>query len=627
MFHPVLDLEQLLRVPHVDPDYGYDISPDGERIAFSWNPTGQWEIFEVRLKPEQEKTRVGEGSAQPVYNIDTTPRQITTGNGAKFSPRYSPDGSKLAYALDLDGGELFDIYIYDRETGEHINLTPDTPDAIQPNTCWSPDGSQIAFLWNRTGCYQTYVMPSEGGEAHLILDIPFPGWDIRWSPDGKHIAAIVEGRGQDYHTYIAPLEGAEPWPITLENDAINAVGSRWSPDGKLLAFSSDINGYYNLGIYEIETRKITWVTDGEGDKQAPSWSSDGSRLTYVLSKGAQTWVGCLVLNDCSIRLFQIEPGVNYEPRFTPDGEKIIFVFENYRKPDDLWLLSLVGETTHQLTQSLPDELQDAPFIIPKEITYPAMDGASVPALLFQPQQSEQLPPAVVIIHGGPTWLFQFFWYPIMQHMASRGWVVLAPNYRGSSGYGREWQLANRFDLGGVDTQDVVAGADFLVREGLVDPTRVAVTGTSHGGYLTMTCLTQYPDRWAAGSAVVPFLNWFTSHKNSREDLQHWDRENFGDPQENYGLWYERSPFFFLDRIQAPVQLICGAHDPRCPASESIAARDALLRLGKPVDFVLYPDEGHGFLKVENIVDAALRRAEFLAKALEAGGLDGDQSKN
>jgi dipeptidyl aminopeptidase/acylaminoacyl peptidase len=177
-------------------------------------------------------------------------------------------------------------------------------------------------------------------------------------------------------------------------------------------------------------------------------------------------------------------------------------------------------------------------------------------------------------------------------------------------------LANRFDLGGGDTRDVVAGADYLVRKGIADPARVAVTGTSWGGYLTMTSLTQYPDRWAVGSANVPFLNWFTGHANSREDLQHWDLENFGHPEKDHDLYYERSPFFFLDRISAPVQMICGTHDVRCPASESIAARDRLVELGKECDLVLYPDEGHGFLKIENVVDAKKRRAAFLARVLE-----------
>jgi len=245
----------------------------------------------------------------------------------------------------------------------------------------------------------------------------------------------------------------------------------------------------------------------------------------------------------------------------------------------------------------------------------------VPALLYLPpdpvdESERKSRPAVIVIHGGPTWSFQFLWYPLMTHLASRGWVVLAPNYRGSTGYGREWQLANRYDMGRGDTMDVAAGVDYLVREGLADPERIAVTGRSHGGYLTMSCLTEYPDRWACGSAVVPFLNWFTSHANSRQDLQHWDIENMGDPQKKYTLWRERSPFFFLSRVRAPVQLICGANDPRCPASESTAARDVLAALGKPVDYILYPDEGHAFLKIANVVDHELRRVAFLRRALE-----------
>ena len=128
----------------------------------------------------------------------------------------------------------------------------------------------------------------------------------------------------------------------------------------------------------------------------------------------------------------------------------------------------------------------------------------------------------------------------------------------------------------------------------------------------MTCLTQHPERWAAGSASVPFLNWFTSHQNSREDLQHWDLQNFGNPVEDYDLWYQRSPYFFLDKIKAPVQFICGAHDVRCPASESKQAYDQLTRLGLSCDYVILEDEGHSFLKLENQIMAKQSRLDFLA---------------
>jgi dipeptidyl aminopeptidase/acylaminoacyl peptidase len=206
------------------------------------------------------------------------------------------------------------------------------------------------------------------------------------------------------------------------------------------------------------------------------------------------------------------------------------------------------------------------------------------------------------------------WDPFTAHLASRGWTVLLPNYRGSTGYGRSWQIASRFDMGGVDTRDCAAGAAYLKSQGHAG--RIAVTGRSHGGYLTMTCLTQSPELWCGGSAVVPFLNWFQSHLDSREDLQHWNIENMGDPAENYDRWFRASPYFFLDRVSVPVQLICGAHDPRCPANESLDARDKLVELGKEVQLLLYEEEGHSFLKRENVIDAETKRVEFLISVLE-----------
>ena len=598
MKHLPWNLEALSKIPYVEPYAGFDLSPDGTQIAFSWNPTGQWEIYLMPLA----------GSA--------TPQPITTGRGSKFTPRWSPNGQWLAYTLDLDGGELYDIYFYDFATGQHTNLTPGTPDAIQPGFCWSPDGRWIAFASDRSGCFDTFVMPATGGPGRRVLSVPYPDWEVRWSPDGCWLAVIVEARGQDYWTFIVSPEGGEPRAIANASEPICAKEACWSPDGTRLAFASDCHGYFDIGFYEMATGQITWLTEGEGDKELPVWSPDGRQLTYVLSQGPLTWLTVLEMYNGSSATYQIAPGVHYRPRFTPDGSHLIFVFDNPAHPCDLWLLSLTDGVFRQLTRSLPPDLEDTLFVMPACVCYPSLDGKSVPALLYRPRQVKSPVPAVVYIHGGPKWLAQVTWDPLAQHMVSRGWAVLAPNYRGSTGYGREWQLANRFDLGSGDTKDVIAGADYLVNKGIADPARIAVTGTSWGGYLTMTSMTQYPDRWAGGSAVVPFLNWFTGHANSRKDLQHWDLENLGDPEKDHDLYYDRSPFFFLDRVAAPVQLICGAHDVRCPAGESIQARDRLVELGKECDLALYPDEGHGFLKRENIIDARKRRVAFLAEILE-----------
>jgi dipeptidyl aminopeptidase/acylaminoacyl peptidase len=593
----LLDLETLLRVPYVEPYSGFDISPDGSQLAFSWNKSGRWQIYLKDL------------------NQDSLPRQITRGAGAKFAPRWKPDGSQLAYVLDLDGGENYDILVHDLIDGTHTNITANTHDALSASFSWSPDGSQIAFCSDRAGRFDTYIMPSQGGKARIILDQPRPDWQVVWSPDGQTLAVTSEGAGHDYWTFLVPVEGGQPTLISNDHSPIPAKDACWSPDGSFLAFASNLPGPFQIAIYEIASGSITWLTEGQGEKEYPDWSEDGY-LTYVISHGPKSELATMQITSRLVSTYHFEPGVISTPKFRHGNQQIILGFNNPSHPVDLWSFQRATDSFHQVTFSLPVQLDQDQLVMPEEVWYPGLDGVEVPALLYRPQTNGELPPAVITIHGGPNWLTQITWDPLVQQLVSRGWVVLAPNYRGSTGYGRHWMNANRFDLGGVDTDDVVAGADFLIRQGIADPSRIALTGRSWGGYLTMTCMTRYPEKWAAGSAVVPFLNWFTSHANSRPDLQHWDIENFGDPLSNHNLWFQRSPFFFLDRIQAPVQLICGTHDVRCPASESRQAYDKLISLGKDCEYHLYPDEGHSFLKIENQVKEKTQRAAFLARYLE-----------
>jgi len=603
------NLENLLRIPYVDPDMGYDISIDGKTIAYSWNITGRWEIYILNLE------------------VDTDPVQITDKDGSKFSPSWSPDGRKLAYVLDLNGGENYDIYIWDSVNGVHTNLTPDSTAAISTEYDWSPDGKWIAYCSDQQGQFNVYIMPCTGGQSHNIYCSSYPDWSVIWSPDGRNLAVVSEATGQDQWITIVPINGNDPKIISIGGNPICAKDASWSEDGSKLAFSSNFLGQFDIAIYDIETGRINWITEGEGEKEHPEWISAGA-LVYTTSYGPKVELSIRKIQGDEICVSKLEPGVIYLPRYDPNHHKIFFVFDNPRHPCDLWSYSIDSQQLTQITHSFPKAINPDNLVMPAEIKYPGLDGTDVPALLYRPRiedirkldklavpDGSLLPPSVIYIHGGPNWLSQITWDPLLQYMVAQGWAVLAPNYRGSTGYGKEWQLANRFDLGGVDTDDIVAGAIYLVNEKISGSDQIAVTGRSWGGYLTMTCLTQYPHTWAAGSAVVPFLNWFTGHENSRRDLQHWDRENFGDPIKDKKLWYERSPYFHLDRIEAPVQLICGAHDVRCPASESAAGYQKLKELGKNCEYHLYPDEGHSFLKVENQVKSKKQQVEFLAKYL------------
>jgi dipeptidyl aminopeptidase/acylaminoacyl peptidase len=610
----MLDLAQLLRIPRLDA--GFDIAPDGSHIAFTWNKTGEWQIYELEL-PISQGGRAGSTEES---------KQLTSISGGKLNPRYSPDGTRLAYALDFDGSENYHLFVYNRHTDEHTDLTQKISYALQPNFCWSPDGTQLAFLSDQGGHFSAYVMSSTGGDAQLILDTGHPAWQVEWSPDGKYLAICCEMHGQDYGVFIVELETKKTVEIQF-----NAHNPKWSPGGEKLVMHMDLREeWIDVVAYDLQKDLFNWLVKSMGDSESfavmearKSYLALQSRLNrgekdhalhvaYTKNDGAINSI--YTLEKRSSREYQIGQGIHNGLKFTPGLKQMVTTFSSPGQPPDLWTIDVESGESIQLTHSMPGEFAKTEFALPQEIEYPGMDGLLVPALLFRPKKTPA--PAVVMIHGGPNWHYSAEWNPLIAHLASRGYAVLAPNYRGSTGYGRDWQYAARFDLGGVDTRDVAAGAQYLIREGIADPKRIAVTGRSHGGYLTMTCLTQYPDLWCGGSAVVPFMNWFKSHKESREDLQHWNIENMGDPQENYEKWYNHSPYFFLDRVNAPVQLICGGNDPRCPASDSLDARDKLVKLGKEVQLLLYEDEGHVFLNSDNVIHSEMMRVEFLVDVLE-----------
>ena len=608
-------LTKLLRIPSVYPwGGGLTVSPDGRHAAVNWNKSGSWEIWLVSLDGKKN------------------PKKITGGSESKAAPRFSPDGSRLAFLQDFEGDENFDVHIYDLATGETRNAMPNTPDALYENYSWSPDSKHIALISNRGGRFAVHTLDVATGELQRLTDHSYSDTEVAWSPDGQHIALTALTKGQDSNIFVIPASGGEPRVLADESGPIDAATPRWSPDGKQLAFVGWPRGNADIGVWDLESGEIDWVSSEKWDEEQPAWSPDGSSLVYTVNRDGDVSLAVVDLRSGRRRRLALEPGCHSDPHFTPSvaseaseasGGSIVCAFHNSRRTADLWKLKLPegskpsGSSPRwtQLTHSAPADVKPGDFILPQPVRWKAPDGLTIPGLLFQPKGKARRRPAILYVHGGPSWQTMIAWSPLIQTWLAEGWAVLCPNYRGSTGYGKEFQTANRFVLGQADIADIVAGADFLIRKGLADPERIGITGASYGGYMTMVGLTRYPDRFAAGSAVVPFLNWFTEFASEREDLQYWDLQNMGDPKEAPDRFREASPMFFLDRINAPVQMLAGAHDPRCPAAETEEADAELKRLGKVHETIIFPDEGHGFLKLKNKLTAYQRQLRFLKKHL------------
>ena len=299
------------------------------------------------------------------------------------------------------------------------------------------------------------------------------------------------------------------------------------------------------------------------------------------------------------------------PDIGPNSDTTAFMFSSPSRPWDVFVTGERAIEARALTRSLPAAIDPATLVEPSHVRYPGADGEDVPALLFLPYaealRDEMIPPAIINIHGRPTAQHHREWNVATQVFVNAGFVVLEPNPRGSTGYGKKWREANRGDWGGNDLEDTARGAAWLGDQKLADPARIGVYGGSYGGYLTLMSLSLRPDRFAAGVSVVGVVSWKTMAETTRGDLRDYLIREFGDPAKDAELYRERSPLTHASKIRAPLLILQGENDPRVPRSEAEQVVKALRDSGKPHEYHVYPGEGHGFRVTENRIDA-LRRA-------------------
>ncbi len=590
-----LDLEALVRVPLM---LGFDVAPDGQSVAYTSNQSGRWEIYRSDLKTG--------AAAQPIC--------ITAGPERKTGPRFSPDSRYIAYLQDFQGNENFDIFIYDTQNGNSVNITNSPETAIYPGVSWSPDGQTIAFVSNQDGTFATYKVAAQGGPVTRLTQHQFSDGEVEFSPDGKWLAIGAQTAGLDNGLFALNLASGELHELLIDGNRRDAGSPHWSPNSQNVVFQSNSQGNYEIGLWDIATENVRWLTSGEWDKTEPRFSPDGSKVAFTINRDATIELAVLNLNNSETKYYRVAAGVHTDPHWAADSKTLILRYVGPRNSSNLWQIDLQSGQSIQLTSTPVSFVADL-LVEPTIVRYPSRKGgAEVPALLYQPTTAHDGPVAAVIyVHGGPTAQQLNGWAADIQYLVSRGFVVLCPNYRGSTGYGKTWQEANTFDMGMGDLEDVMGGIDFLVGQKLAELGRIAVTGGSYGGYMTMMAITKYPQAWAAAVSIVPFLNWFTEYENEREDLKYYDSQMMGDPVKDYQRWFDCSPVNFLENITTPVLLLAGAHDPRCPAEETQQAIDKLAALGKTFDAHIYPDEGHGFARIENRINAIRRQVEFLER--------------
>jgi dipeptidyl aminopeptidase/acylaminoacyl peptidase len=610
--------------------------------------------------------------ARPAYDaVPLIPREVLFGNPTRVSPLLSPDGKRLAYLAPHEG--VLNVFVKSVGKEDDKVVTADKLRGIR-QYLWAENGEQILYLQDKGGDenWHVHAVPVGGGEARDLT--PFEKVQAQIvGVERKHphqILVALNDRDPQFHdVYRIDLRtGARK--LVAKNDiaAIGFVADHQlrvriaqvlTPDGggKLLHRASDRGKWKELMAFGAEDMFTTSAFGFAGnDRTLYVGSSVGSNTVELRGIDVQTGRQATLASDPSwdISDVYVDPishqvdavAFNRErrewkvldPRLTADfgaiaklgdGDAAVVSSDNANRT---WLVRIDDDsgppryfTYDRKTQqgtfmfSARPELEELELAEMKPVSYAARDGLTLHAYLTLPPKVEAAKlPVVVYPHGGP-WARDVWGFDAdAQWLANRGYAVLQPNFRGSTGYGKKFLNAADREWGGKMQDDLTDGTRWLIDQGIADPDRICIMGGSYGGYATLMGLVKEPGLYACGVDIVGVANlitWMETIPPYWVPLRHVLHQRVGDPTKDAELLRARSPVFQVDKIQSPLLIAQGANDPRVPRAESIQIRDALKKAGKTVEYVEFADEGHGFARPENRLKFYGMAEAFLARYL------------
>lgn len=582
-------LEELARLPSFA---GVKASPDGERIAFYWDRTGRFELYELDLRDRTWRA-VTDGEA---------PRQLHAG----FV--WSPEGDRIVFNKDVEGDERQALHVLDLKAGG-VTALDHAPTSMDYAVEVHPDGRRILVNSTRGGQMNVHLYDlGRGDEAAwtALTAFPAPASAVGFSPDGTLIAfnANESGDFKNGDGYVMNADGSEVRRVFSVRPGAKDTLSAWHPDGRRLAVTSDASLGRRVGLLDLASGETRWFTpDDEAiEEYAGRFSPDGRRLAVIRSREATLMPVLYDVETGEAHEPALPPGVASSAEFVLGGEKLLVTHSTGARRPELLLHDLATDTSEVLLPADYGSIDPDAFVAGEYLRYPTFDGREVPAILHVPhgaKPGDRLP-ALVHVHGGPTGQFWRGFDLYAQFLASRGYVVLSPNIRGSTGYGVAWRDANLRDWGGSDLEDVAAGADFLKSLPFVDPARVGVFGGSFGGYMSYIAAVKKPNVFRVAVPIVGITDLHRLYEDNARvmpQLGYYFRSMMGDPEADADLWRDRSAITHAEHLRARMLILHGTNDPRCPVNQARGFRDRLVELGRregeDFEYHEFEDEGHG----------------------------------
>jgi dipeptidyl aminopeptidase/acylaminoacyl peptidase len=574
-------IDTLSKIPQI---YLPTVSHSKDKVAFYWDRTGKLELYIADLKTNEIR-QVSHGEC---------PRAIRAG----FV--WTRDDENLIFAKDKDGDENHNLIRINVKSGKTEPLTETT--GVQNYAAdTSPDGKYLAMISTRRGQLNLFRLDIKAKEVKQLTDHANPTWGgCSWNPKHDWIAYNVNETKdlRNMDIWLVKTDGREKKKIVCVKEGSEDVVIEWSKDGRLLAFTTDANAVKQPGVYNLETGKIK-LMGGECEETAAGFSENGKKLVCLRNYEAKVFPVVYDVESGKCEETKFPKGLASSVQYALNDQLLIAPLNTPIVPSALVAYDLKNKTIKYLVEPQYGNADPEFFVKPEYIKYKSSDGLEIPAILYK---SKNIPkgktlPTLIMPHGGPTAQYFFDFDMIGQILANEGYVLLLPNVRGSTGYGRKFQDMNLMDWGGKDLEDVAAGADYLKSLPYVDKARIGIFGASYGGFMTFIAVTKKPKLWAAACAWIGISCLKTFYEHSQPHFKYFIRMNMGDPEKNSKLWEDRSALNFVQNIRCPILMIHGMHDPRCPVEESRQFRDKLVELGKKeredFEYVEFGEEGHG----------------------------------
>ena len=579
--------------------YGASFSPDKTKVLVSSNESGVFNAYAIPV-----------AGGDPVAMTSSTDNSI-------FSIGYFPEDERFLYTSDQGGNELDHLYVRDPDETA-VDLTPgEKLKASFYGWAWDDESFYVGTNERDEKFFDVYEYATDGYDRTMVYQNE-EGYNFAdVSPDRRYIAFSKTITTTDSDIYLYDSESKEMTLITEHEGEIVHDPQTFGPDGKSLYFMTDKDSEFQyLARYDLDTGNHEKVLEADWDIWYCYFSKHGKYMIVGINNDART----------ELRVYEADSMTQVDLPKLPDAEiqnvtlsrdesRMTFYASSSRMPRDLFYYDMSGGTPGQLTRSLNPKI-DADHLVDGEVVrFDSFDGVEIPGILYKPHQAsaEGKVPALVWVHGGPGGQARIRYSGLLQYLVNHGYAVYAINNRGSSGYGKTFYKMDDRKHGEGDLDDCVASKDMLIETGYVDPDRIGILGGSYGGYMVLAALAFRPQEFAVGVNLFGVSNWLRTLQSIPpwwESFKKALEVEMGDFEDEEYL-KEISPLFHAEKIVKPLIVLQGANDPRVLQVESDEIVEKVRANGVPVEYIIFEDEGHGFMKKENREEGYRAILDFL----------------